>query len=283
MSDEDSTHRPADGRDRTTWLAGGMAAAAIAAIATLSITRTVSEQHVSDAGQVVHTQRAFQLTDPLIVALGLVVLVGVSAFFTEISGFGITLKRQVREALTKADLAEGVSRSAEQRVELVEAGQRHRTADATLGPETMAAAAQLLARDYDAIRESMRSGSTRTTKMTAVMSRLVTQLTGAPTSPYRLDQSLSGRPGGERLSVYAYAYANPDQLSSPEFTALLDSIERDDKPFTQYWGLRALRMCTDATPSRLGRAERERFENLLGRVGSSTDRAAEIRAILSSR
>jgi len=41
-----------------------------------------------------------EVTDPPIVALGLIVLATLGVFYTEISGFGLTLKREIREART---------------------------------------------------------------------------------------------------------------------------------------------------------------------------------------
>jgi hypothetical protein len=68
----------------------------------LFFTAEVCDQQLASNGTVVRVCRHPQMTDPPMVVTGLVILVLLGVFFSEVSGFGITLKRQVEEARSTA-------------------------------------------------------------------------------------------------------------------------------------------------------------------------------------
>ncbi len=67
----------------------------------------ICDQQLADSGDVVDVCRHLQVTDPPVLAAGLVVIAALGAFFTEVTAFGITLKRTVEKA---EDAARATSR-----------------------------------------------------------------------------------------------------------------------------------------------------------------------------
>lgn len=72
----------------------------------------VCDEQLSQAGDVVEVCRHLQATDPPVIAVGLIILVSLGVFFNEISGFGFTLKRDVREARETAHTAKTTAANA---------------------------------------------------------------------------------------------------------------------------------------------------------------------------
>src|SRR6266851_10129823 len=91
---------------------GGVLAAAIVVFFSVD----VCDQQLSSKGTAVKVCRHLQASDPPVIAVALVVLAALGVFFTEISGFGFTLKREVREATKKAEEARTVGAINEERI-----------------------------------------------------------------------------------------------------------------------------------------------------------------------
>ncbi|MGW7824692.1 hypothetical protein ACWGLF_43090 [Streptomyces puniciscabiei] len=72
-------------------MAASLAVLAAAAALVVFFTAKVCDQELASKGTVVKVCRHQRITDPPMVVLGLVILVPLGAFFSEISGFGITL------------------------------------------------------------------------------------------------------------------------------------------------------------------------------------------------
>jgi hypothetical protein len=94
-----------------------------------------------------------------------------------------------------------------------------------------------------------------------------------------LSELLDSDDRGVRLAAFSGIYSRPDPDLAQQLTAV---VCEEDKPFGQYWGLRALRRVVDADPGALDRNSRRRLEELLRKVPSGTDRAYELREILSA-
>lgn len=73
---------------------------------------TVCNQQLTAAGKTVAVCRHLEITDPPVIVGGLVVLAALGAFFPEISGFGLSLKRDVADAKDAAQSAEKAAESA---------------------------------------------------------------------------------------------------------------------------------------------------------------------------
>ena len=93
---------------RVRWLAGVAAAVIVVALSILFLTFEVCEEQLATAGDdpgPVEVCRSLEVTDPLVVGAGVVLLALAGVFFNEVSGFGFTLKREVREAKAAAQTA----------------------------------------------------------------------------------------------------------------------------------------------------------------------------------
>jgi hypothetical protein len=139
-------------------------------------------------------------------------------FKQEVKGAAASVNRRV-------DFAEQYSAVASKAVEAT-LSVRSSDADQTLAE---------LAQEYNAVRDSMRSGRERTTKMTVLVSKMVAY---APNlTDFDVKEALKAEDPGSRLAAYAYLYARP---AFEPLEALVSSVTREDKPFNEYWGIRAI-------------------------------------------
>jgi len=289
---DDSTDNEADAAPSAAvqWTAGlAIAAALIVGIVLYYRTRVCDEQ-LTRAGKAVCVNRNLRATDPPILAVGLIVLVALSAFFSEISGFGVTLKRQVRRANKRADAAiskatdaENAAQSARQtsriaeEVTLIAASERREQGLA--GAPAIQSNIDGLASQYNQIRRQEQAGADRTSRMTTVVSKMISALSGVPADDIDLETYIADKSNdGRRLAAYAYMYANPDPRWAP---GLAGAILAEPTPFGQYWAIRAIRRSIALDPSALDLNSRRQLEDLLSRLGPNTDRAYELRQALS--
>jgi len=175
----------------------------------------VCDQQLSDSGAVVSICRHPQLTDPPVVAVGIMMLAALAAFFTEISGFGITLKRTVEAANRAAEAAERTANTAKATVEEVAgdlaegigAALRSRVGagDDEVRSDTIDPVVRLAAR-YNEIRWTIPSGGQRTAQMTRVMLELQELLRGVQN--FDVTGYLHSEDRGLRLAGIAYLNSN---------------------------------------------------------------------------
>ncbi len=234
---------------------------------------------------------AFRSRIHLLCLLAWSLLVALTAFFSEISGFGFALKRDVQRANERASNAESQATSAvsaaqsARRVSQVaenlsinaassQSGQAVRD-----GAEATQAEVERMAAEYNQVRQTESSGSARTAKMTTIVSNMIAALSGIEPNAFHVAGHLGQQSDdGRRLAGFAYLYANPN----PEFTPLLaNAIPADPTPFGQYWGIRALRKQVARDPSALDMNTRRRLERYLAGLGPNTDRAYELREVLN--
>jgi hypothetical protein len=182
-----------------------------------------------------------------------------------------TLQKEVAEArgaaesaMRQSDLAVAQTQPTPARQEAVE-GPR-----AEVGADDLA---QLAAR-YEKIRADHPSGRERTVLMTALVGEILTAVTERPDLDPR--PFLESRIGGERLVGYVFAHAHPRRVAAP---LVLDALTtRENKPFGQYWALRALRRVLDPAvrgPAALGADECARLRRYGSTLTPGTDRHYE--------
>jgi hypothetical protein len=285
---------PADSGDEpeasqvTRWARVGAGAIVLAGVVAAVLTfRSVEvcDDEASDSGTVVQVCRHLELTDPPVVAIGLLVLAGLGAFFSEISGLGFTLKREVRKATDTAEKAlrvgrkaSGVADSAEQTAQLAEGLSRRADTAPPAGPSDVDHVVNSLASQYNEARLKLPPGTERTREMTATVSKMISTLTEVQPRDFDVSARLGSSDRGQRLAGYAYIYANPDPRRTQE---LVDALLDEDKPFGQYWALRALSRLVEISPASLDRNSVRELERLQQRLGYGTDRWHQVNEILN--
>lgn len=267
----------------------------------------VCEQQVTQGGQVVNVCRHLQVTDPPVLAGAAALVVALGAFFSEVGAFGISLKREVADAKDAADSAKAASESATRAADV--AGEVSRKAEEAAeyaqGAErsvaraeqifTQLAASQRqppaasedidenlreLAAEYNALRRDFPPGAERTERMTSVVARMIALANGVAPGVVDVGPWMGADDRGLRLAAYAFLHTHPVPALTPR---LAQSAVEEDKPFGQYWALRALRRQVALDREALDLNSRRRLEELLAQVGPGTDRGYELRQLLGAR
>jgi hypothetical protein len=240
----------------------------------------VCNQEMTAGGKVVEVCRHLEATDPPVIAGGLVALAFLGVFFTEISGFGLSLKREVARTRDTAEAARGAAQSAQATAQMAQDLSLQSSPDrsgSAVAMSTLGTEISELANEYNDTRRAMQAGPARTSKMTSIISRMISLLNGVSPPPFELPAYLNGEDEGQRLAAYAYLYANPDPALTPNIAATLTK----DKPFAQYWAIRTLRRQLLADPQALDLNTRRSLEEILATLGPGTDRGYELQQLLS--
>ncbi len=137
------------------------------------------------------------------------------------------------------------------------------------------AAIEELAKNYEHIRATQRSGNVRTAEMTSIvrdMMELARRLKMLDVYKF-----LEVGSAGKRLYAYAYIYIWPGQ----DYLGILVSTitSREDTAFGQYWGLQALSHVV-TTASNIQLEVKERLRMFWNRLPRGTDREYELNKIL---
>jgi hypothetical protein len=266
-------------------IAGSVIAAALAIGGALYYRTEVCDQQLAESGSIVTVCRSLQATDPPLIAVGMVVLFALSAFFSEISGFGISLKRELRRterkaelAISKADNATSAANSAQDTSTVAHQVAADGARQQRFGLDVSATIDDLIDQ-YNAARSAAPTSAERTTRLTTIVSTMISALSGAGHEVIDVDSFLEARNNdGRRVAAYAYLYANPD----PRLTAtLVRAILTDETRFGQYWAVRALRRLISVDPAALDLNSRRELERLLAKLKPTTDRAFELRQALT--
>jgi hypothetical protein len=184
------------------------------------------------------------------------------------------VKLELQELQEKVDVAKGAAESASQ-----QAGLALSASSVSSSPSSRAAAAPLdilsLAREYNEIRSSQRSGDARTAAMTDVVRRMIQAVAGTET--FNVNETLRDDDGGRRLLAYVFLYAKPDER---HLVPLIESVtKKEDKPFGQYWGLQAIGRVlsrTETVPPQAAKMLRAYSTT----IPPGTDRDYELRKLL---
>jgi hypothetical protein len=277
----------------------------IGAITSFFLVR-ICDERITQRGKVVQVCRHFQGTDPPAIAVGILAIAILGVFFSEISGFGISLKGRVQAAQENAQQARELAgeargntltlgRAAEQAttdagdakelatlaissgasnireaVEKAADEARRASADATLSP------AADLANQYNEVRLTMPSGNERTARMTAIVNNMISSLSGL--DDFNVAAHLASSDRGLRLAAYAYLCANPDPSMVPQ---LVDNAVKEDKPFGQIWAIRSLLAQAEANPQSFDTNSVWRLRALDKDLPPGTDRARELKRLLN--
>jgi hypothetical protein len=265
------------------WVAGLILFAGLVALAGAFFTVRVCDQQLADTGSVVTVCRHPQMTDPPVVAIGAIILAALGAFFTEISGFGITLKRAVEETNRIAQAAEQTANEAKETVnevagdlaEGIGAALRTRDDQGLVEPARNTDPVARLAARYNEIRWTMPSGLERIAEMTKVLMQMQELLRGV--RDFDLTGHLRSTDRGMRLAGIAYLNTNPDPARA---NALADVALAEDKPFGEYWALVTLRKLVGTDCTALDNDRRIRLRARQAELTRGTDRAIEISRLL---
>jgi hypothetical protein len=283
-------HKPPNDR-RLRLAASGLLVLMVLLMTAVFFLGHVCDDEVTTSGRVVSACRHLQATDPPVIAIGIVVLAAFGIFYSEISGFGISLKRRVDEldqtAQAGLQLAksnrEDTKRLDETTGDLADYNREVRDSHAppidmrTLKEDESPASLRVrqFAAQYNLLRGTMPSGDQRTLLMTRIVRDLRALLKNVPS--FDVSEHLSSPDRGLRLAAFAYLV---DHESRQHLSLLLEVAVAEDKPFGQYWALRAIRWQTRTTP-RLNLDGLHKLEVLAQRAGPGTDRAREVDAILA--
>lgn len=273
----------------STWVrraAGALIALALGAAAVLYYSTEVCDQHLTQAGSVVTLCRKLVITDPPMAALGLIALVALTAFFSEISGFGFSLKREIRssikksnEALSRASSAQHEAHSARQTSEIAQEAALNTTGSRRLSnAPSLGTQISHLISQYNTIRSQEKSSAARTNRLSTIASRMVSALSGAPLDAFPITDYMHSGDDGNRMAAYAYIYANPEiGLAS----ALTNAILLERTRFGQYWAIRALGRVIAKGGYGLDSKSTQDLADLLSRLEPGSDRAYELGQLLS--
>ena len=136
-----------------------------------------------------------------------------------------------------------------------------------------------LAAEYQTVRTEMSSGSARTEKMTKIVDRMIAVCRDPKFEPIDYVGLLSDSDRGLQLVGIAYAYARPEVEA---VMPLADRALIADKPFSEYWAAKALRLVLRDRCDLLHQTLRQRIEARLRELPPGTDRARELGAILEA-
>ena len=130
---EDGLTTARDKLDWLKWVAGSAVLTGIVIIVAAFFTVKVCEPQLTATGSVVTVCRHLNMTDPPIIAFGAVIVALLGVFYSEISGFGFTLKRSVEDARATAEEAAREAKSASQSVTELRERLRAELAEAVQG------------------------------------------------------------------------------------------------------------------------------------------------------
>ena len=210
-------------------------------------------------------------------------------FFTEISGFGISLKSEVREVRRTAERAQDQASEAKSAAETFEEaasdlaeGVQHALANSQPPPRPRGGNPRdelhALAEEYNHVRWTMPSGRERTLLMTEVVRTMIA--TADKISDFDVAGFLRTNNAGRRLAAYAYMYAHPEPAWVP---VIAEAFLIDDKPFNQYWALRTLEAQSMPISSTLDRDLIRRLRDRLPRLENDASRHRLLTKLLEQK
>jgi hypothetical protein len=231
---------------------------------------TVCEDRVSNSGAVSRVCRHTQISDPPVVAIGLIIITGLGLIFSEVSGFGVTLKRQIDKA--SHDASEAKEQSQEASHDASEAKRQSQEA--------------FLAAKYSAILTYKTASSERAAEINEIFGEM--QDAVDEVQDFDVLAHLGNKhDAGMRFTGYAYVSRHPDSKWIPAF---IRSIEEETIPINEEVALRVLKeeilkdnckyLDDDFRKTLIARREKYNAE-AAGKGEKESNRARIIREILS--
>jgi hypothetical protein len=238
----------------------------VAQIAVSASAITVAVIHLSEPG--------WHVDSIVVTLLAIAVVPWLGDIFESIdTPFGGVKYRDLERRL---DDVRGATESLERRADTTESvGLAERGAQAHL------ATLEDLAAEYDDIRadRNLTSGPLRTQKMTTLVGQMIAAATRGATIDHQ--DALAGASLGRRLAAYVSLYVNPEpSLMIPVVDSVVD---REPKPFGQYWGLRSLRRLVESgRPGIVDENTRRRLERYGRGLPVGSDRRHELDRVLEA-
>ena len=138
-------------------------------------------------------------------------------------------------------------------------------------------ALQSLSREYVSIRDSMPPGPERTAKMTEIFRQLESAARGVGTNQTDVPNWLSNEDAGLQLAAIAWLRSHPDKIKP---AGLINTVDRSNQPFVQYWVLRVLSRHVDQKGiADFAPCDLRRLKELEGQLRRGTDRHSQLRRI----
>lgn len=189
-----------------------------------------------------------------------------------------TARQIARQAARRASEAAEDAADAKEALQAATSGPPH-PGCADSPAQSVDAEIAVLAAEYNAVRWTMPSSSpSRTHKMTDIVERMVARFHEVGPPP-DVEALLTSKDRGLRLAGVAAVYALP---RVDAVAAILDAGVTPDKPFNEYWALRALGKVLEGHCEALTNEARSRLVRRLHDIPHEADRANEIRKILHS-
>ncbi len=132
--------------------------------------------------------------------------------------------------------------------------------------------------EHDSIRLAMEGGPPRTEQLEDVVERLRALLREAPTDRFDPSEYLTSTGRGHRVAGYSFVLSNPDPLL---LDVVVDATVREDKPFGQYLGLRAVSRLSEVAPLAFTEEVVARLEAMVPRLGESSHRRMVLAGVLA--
>jgi hypothetical protein len=189
------------------------------------------------------------------------------------------VKLELQDLKEKVTSVQGAAESASQQAMLAIATPRTLTDQRSMPLEASAPGRQLesLAREYEQIRATQKSGEGRTRSMTEIVGKMI-EVSGRVEN-FNVVEALASPESGTRLSAYAYLYVNKDSRFLNE---LVQSVTQQEvKPFGQYWGLIAISRVLDNVAGPIPKTDLELLSRFEATIPPGTDRDYEVRRILA--
>lgn len=195
----------------------------------------------------------------------------------ELPGIG---KIELQEIKHQAEEARGAALSASQKADLALAGTsvievaQAKDADVSSTPEE---AMLKLAAAYNNIRDTQKSGPSRTSAMTSIVRQMIDLTPRLQNCD--VEAGLKDSDRGKRLGAYAYLYARPDFSKLDKLVLSVTQIE--DKPFGQYWGLQSIgKVIGSRNGQKISTKIVQQLREFLAKLQPGTDRYYELSRIL---
>lgn len=132
----------------------------------------------------------------------------------------------------------------------------------------------LLCQEYVEVRSRLKPGTERTTEMSAIFGRMVA--VSAQLNHLDMGKYLVSEDAGQRLAAYAFLYARP-QGAVLELLVRTVAGGAEDKPFGQYWGIRAIgRVLETLDTAQLSSSVVGQLQDFCRRLPKDTDRYFEL-------
>lgn len=222
---------------------------------------------------------AFQIDDITLILLGIAVLPWLTSLIktVEVKGIG---KVEFQALEQKVSDMSGAVQSVGNKAELALATPTETLAAGGAEQDELAKNRMLkLANEYEHIRNTQSSGTTRTSAMTGIVKRMMDLASEIDEQTLLELLSADQLRLGQRLAAFAVLYARPNYQ---HFEKLVENVTQvEPKPFGQYWGLQAIRrVLLERGSSPVPEVVVENLRQFATKVRPGTDRAYEVKKIL---